>query len=380
MTEPVIWILAIISILLFIAVIILMVIILKPKAQSDLEYRARNQQELLSKLESLKVEVAKELEILNSQTKGEIKDQLNTFKETISTKVQTDISSINDKVENRLKEGFKSTSELFDVISNRLVAIDHTQKNIEKLSGHVDDLSKLLSDKKLRGMYGEVQLYHILDNVFGENNKDLYEKQKKLSNQTIVDALIYGPDGLGHIPIDSKFSLENYVLMNNPEASKDEQNQAARDFKINIKKHIDDISNKYIITPETANQAIMFIPSEAVFSEVQSKHIDLIEYAQKKHVWITSPTTLVYMLSLMMVLNSNASREKNALRMLQELQAIYDDFKRFFDRFSELQKILTRLNEATSTLDITVGKINRKVYMIENSEFDTLEDEKKKTT
>lgn len=380
MTEPVIWILAIISILLFIAVIILMVIILKPKAQSDLEYRARNQQELLSKLESLKVEVAKELEILNSQTKGEIKDQLNTFKETISTKVQTDISSINDRVENRLKEGFKSTSELFDVISNRLVAIDHTQKNIEKLSGHVDDLSKLLSDKKLRGMYGEVQLYHILDNVFGENNKDLYEKQKKLSNQTIVDALIYGPDGLGHIPIDSKFSLENYVLMNNPEASKDEQNQAARDFKINIKKHIDDISNKYIITPETANQAIMFIPSEAVFSEVQSKHLDLIEYAQKKHVWITSPTTLVYMLSLMMVLNSNASREKNALRMLQELQAIYDDFKRFFDRFSELQKILTRLNEATSTLDITVGKINRKVYMIENSEFDTLEDEKKKTT
>ncbi|CDR31538.1 DNA recombination protein rmuC [Acholeplasma oculi] len=380
MTEPVIWILAIISILLFIAVIILMVIILKPKAQSDLEYRARNQQELLSKLESLKVEVAKELEILNSQTKGEIKDQLNTFKETISTKVQTDISSINDRVENRLKEGFKSTSELFDVISNRLVAIDHTQKNIEKLSGHVDDLSKLLSDKKLRGMYGEVQLYHILDNVFGENNKDLYEKQKKLSNQTIVDALIYGPDGLGHIPIDSKFSLENYVLMNNPEASKDEQNQAARDFKINIKKHIDDISNKYIITPETANQAIMFIPSEAVFSEVQSKHLDLIEYAQKKHVWITSPTTLVYMLSLMMVLNSNASREKNALRMLQELQAIYDDFKRFFDRFSELQKILTRLNEATSTLDITVGKINRKVYMIENSEFDTLEDEKKETT
>ncbi len=379
MTEPTLWILATISIVLLITVIILIIVLLKPKTQSDLEYRTRNQQELLSKLESLKIEVAKELEILNSQTKGEIKDQLNTFKETISTKVQTDISSINDKVENRLKEGFKSTSELFDVISNRLVAIDHTQKNIEKLSGHVDDLSKLLSDKKLRGMYGEVQLYHILDNVFGENNKALYEKQKKLSNQAIVDAIIYGPDGVGNISIDSKFSLENYILMNNPDASIDDRNQATKDFKTNIKKHIDDISNKYIVTPETANQAIMFIPSEAVFSEVQSKNLDLIEYAQKKHVWITSPTTLVYMLTLMMVLNANAAKEKNAIKMLQELQAIYDDFKRFFERFQELQKILIRLNDATSTLDITVGKINRKVYRIENSEFDELEEEKKNT-
>src|SRR5690606_10513177 len=206
--------------------------------------------------------------------------------------------------------------------------IDNTQKNIENLSTNVDELSRLLSDKKLRGIYGEGQLYQILDNVFGENNSKLFKKQYKLSNGTMVDAIIFAHDGIGKIPVDSKFPLENYLVINNPDSSKDEVEQATKDFKTNIKKHIDDISSKYIIKQETSDQAIMFVPSEAVFAEIHAKYQELIEYAQRKHVWLTSPTTLVYMLTMLMVMSANIEREKNADRMLKELQGLFEDFSR----------------------------------------------------
>src|SRR5690606_22770731 len=308
--------------------VLIFLLVKKPKSTDD-EARIRYQQELVTKIEHLRNEFAKELELVNTKSKGEIKDELDKFKDYLTHKVTTDVTSINEKVERRLTEGFKTTQELFDGIKERLTVIDTTQKNIEKLSTNVDELSGLLSDKKLRGLYGEAQLYNILNNVFGEGNKVLYEQQKKLSNGTMVDAIIYGPEGVCNIPIDSKFSLENYLLMNDDKASQDERNQAQKDFKTNIKKHIDDISSKYILKGETADQAIMFIPSESVFAEIHAKYPDLIEYAQKRLVWITSPTTLVYMLTMIIVIASNIDREKNAERMLKELEGLYKDFRLF---------------------------------------------------
>lgn len=372
--ETAIIVLSITAATLLATAIFLLVLFLKKRTDADPETRGRNQQELLSKIENLKNDFAKELEIVNSKSKGEIKDELNTFREIISTRVSTDMTSINEKVEKRLVEGFNSSSKLFNDITERLTIIDVTQKNIEKLSTNVDELSSLLSDKKLRGMYGETQLYTILNNVFGEGNKELYERQKKLSNGLMADAVVYGPEGVGNISIDSKFSLENYLLMNSEEAGQDQRNQAGKDFKINIKKHVDDISSKYIIKGETADQAIMFVPSEAVFSEIHAKHPDLIEYAQKRHVWLTSPTTLVYMLTMIIVIASNVSREKNAEKMLKELQGLYDDFRRFFERWEEVKKSITKLNSTAEALEKPMHKLNKKVYQIENSDFELLND------
>lgn len=360
----------------FIIGFIIVIILLTSRKQHnntfDHESRIRNQQELLNKLETLKLEVAKELELINTKSKGEIKDELNAFKEVITTKVTTDMTQINEKVEKRLTEGFKTSKETFDEVVKKLTVIDTTQRNIEKLSTNVDELSRLLSDKKLRGMYGESQLYMILNNVFGENNKDLYQQQYKLSNGSIVDAMIFGHDGIGNIPIDSKFTLENYVLMNNYDASQDERNKATKDFRMNIKKHIEDIATKYIIKGETSNQAIMFIPSEAIFSELHAKFPELIEYAQTKRVWITSPTTLVYMLTMIVVISSNVQREKNAEKMLKELQGLFNDFELFFSRWNDVKKSLEKLNITAEYLDKPMHRLNKKVYKIENSNFEAL--------
>ncbi|MBN3491043.1 DNA recombination protein RmuC [Acholeplasma equirhinis] len=365
---------AVLVLVLILMGVLIFLLVKKPKSTDD-EARIRYQQELVTKIEHLRNEFAKELELVNAKSKGEIKDELDKFKDYLTHKVTTDVTSINEKVERRLTEGFKTTQELFNGIKERLTVIDTTQKNIEKLSTNVDELSGLLSDKKLRGLYGEAQLYNILNNVFGEGNKVLYEQQKKLSNGTMVDAIIYGPEGVGNIPIDSKFSLENYLLMNDDKASQDERNQAQKDFKTNIKKHIDDISSKYILKGETADQAIMFIPSESVFAEIHAKYPDLIEFAQKRLVWITSPTTLVYMLTMIIVIASNIDREKNAERMLKELEGLYKDFRLFFERWDEVKKAIDKMNKVADDLEKPMERLNKKVYQIEKSDFDQLKDE-----
>lgn len=367
-------ILIILSSLVLVFLIVILIILLSKKNQNpnDLENRIKNQQELLNKIENLKLEVSKELELINAKSKSEIKDEINSFKDVITSKVSIDMNQINEKVEKRLTEGFKTSKELFDEVAKKLTVIDTTQRNIEKLSTNVDELSRLLSDKKLRGMYGESQLYMILNNVFGENNSKLYQQQYKLSNGTLVDALVFGPGSVGNISIDSKFSLENYLLMNNHEASQDERNQATKDFKINIKKHIDDISSKYIIKGETSDQAIMFIPSEAIFAEINAKFPELIDYAQNKHVWLTSPTTLVYMLTMILVIASNVQREKNAEKMLKELQSLFNDFELFFKRWDEVKKAVDKLNTVSEALDKPMHRLNKKVYQIEKSNFDEL--------
>src|SRR5690554_2006108 len=185
-------------------------VILKKQSGSNDEYKGRNQQEILSKIENLKSEFKLELEKQNLQSKTDIEKTFNYFREAVSTKLNKDLEHMNEKVETRLKTGFESSDKLFSSVVEKLAIINTTQSNIEQLSTHVVDLKTYLSDKKSRGLYGEVQLYHILDNVFGQNNQNLFGKQHKLSNGYVVDALIFGNNLSPNIPVDSKFSLENY--------------------------------------------------------------------------------------------------------------------------------------------------------------------------
>ena len=200
-------------IVIILFLMILIIILIKGKKYPSNEIKARQQQEILSKIEYLKTDFKSALDKQNMQSQLELERTINYFKEAISTKINVDLQSMNDKVETRLKEGFQSSDKLFSSMLEKLTIIDTTQKNIENLSVHVNDLKTYLSDKKLRGMYGELQLYQILENVFGENNKTLFTKQHKLSNQTVVDAIVYGSGDALNIPIDSKFSLENYIRM-----------------------------------------------------------------------------------------------------------------------------------------------------------------------
>lgn len=354
---------------------ILMIILLRNSKAPTSEIKGRHQQEILSKIEHLQTAFKAEIEKQNLQSKTDIEKTFMSFKEAVSTKLNTDLQTMNEKVETRLKEGFQSSDQLFKNMVEKLAIIDTTQKNIENLSGHVTDLKTYLSDKKQRGMYGEVQLYQILENVFGENNQALFTKQHTLSNGTKVDALVYGSDQALNIPIDSKFSLENYIRMNDETLSEASRKEASKLFEQNIKKHINDIASKYIIKNETTNYALMFIPSEAVFSEIQANYVDLILYAQQKNVWLTSPTTLVYMLTMILLIYQDVEKEKHAEKMLLEIDRLFDDFRLFFARWDTFKKEIKKLVDSIDSLDKPMERLNKKVYKIKTSDFDNLDND-----
>ncbi|NLJ58895.1 MAG: DNA recombination protein RmuC [Tissierellia bacterium] len=294
---------------------------------------------------------------------------LNENFSALNEQVRQNLDRINTRVEERLNEGFEKTNKTFINILERLSKIDEAQKKIDSLSTNIVSLQDVLTDKKSRGTFGEVQLNHILSVVFGEKNDKIYELQKKLSNSTIADAVLHMPEPVGMLCIDSKFPLENYQRMIDMNFSESERKQYTRDFKSNVKKHINDISSKYIIQGQTSNQAIMFIPAEAIFAEINAYHQDLLDYAGEKRVWLTSPTTLMSVLSTVQVVLRNLEREKYADIIHQELNKLGKEFKLYKKRWDNLAKNIKRVSDDVDKINITSNKIERKFDQISKVEM-----------
>ena len=304
---------------------------------------------------------------------GETSRTLNENFESLNDKVSTNLDKINMRVEERLNEGFEKTNKTFVNILERLSKIDEAQKKIDSLSTNIVSLQDVLTDKKSRGTFGEVQLNHILTTVFGENNNKVYELQKKLKNGMIADAVLYIPEPVGMLCVDSKFPLENYQRMIDKSISDMERKVFERDFKTNVKKHINDISSKYIINGVTSEQAIMFLPAEAIFAEINAYHQDLIDYAGFKKVWIASPTTLMSVLSTVQVVLRNLEREKYASIIHEELNNLGREFKLYKDRWDSLAKDIKKVSDDVDKIHITSNKIEKKfdrLSKVEISDYD----------
>ncbi len=299
---------------------------------------------------------------------------LNTFKESMMQHIDRQMKEINEKVELRLTSGFDKTNKTFTDVIERLGRIDEAQKKIESLSGEVVSLNVLLTDKKTRGIFGEVQLYQLLSVVFGETT-NLYGKQKTLSNGYIADVVIYAPEPMGMVAVDSKFPLDNYRRMVNRELGDADRAQATKDFEKDVKKHIDDIKNKYIVFGETSDQAFMFIPAEAIFAEIAAHFEELNNYAQKNRVWIVSPTTLFSTLSMVQMVAKNMERDKQAQLIVTELIKLGDEFRRYVDRWDKLKKSIDSVAKNAENVNITSNKISTKFKHISNTEFNAIEDE-----
>jgi DNA recombination protein RmuC len=322
-------------------------------------------------------------ESINKSSKESLTD-LNTFKDGLNKQIvdsftglsktlNDQMNSINQRVENRLTEGFEKTNKTFMNVLERLSKIDEAQKNIEKLSTDVTSLQHILTDKKSRGTFGEVQLNHILESIFGENNTKVFETQYTLSNGKIVDALLHIGESMGDLAIDSKFPLENYQRMVDHELTERERVEATRKFKADLKKHVDDIATKYIILQETAEQAVMFIPAEAIFAEINAYHQDVIQYAQKKRVWMASPTTLMSFLTTVQVLLQNIERDKHAKVIQEELIKLGDEFNRYRERWNKLSRSIEAVRKDAEKVTITTEKITKRFDEISAVEIEEKE-------
>lgn len=311
----------------------------------------------------------------NNETLLKISNQFKDSEKVINETISKNLENINKKVEERLNEGFKETNKTFMNIIERLSKIDEAQKKIESLTNNIVSLQDILNDKKARGTFGEVQLSVILNSSFGENNVKVFELQKKLSNDYIVDAYLHMPEPNGNISIDSKFPLENYRIMKDKDSSEEKVLMATRLFKQDIKKHIDDISSKYIIEGETSEQAIMFVPSEAVFAEINAYYDELVDYANKKRVLITSPTTLMALLKVIMVVHKDSELNKNTKILFKELEILGKDFKLYSKRWESLQKDIDKVTQDVKEINTTTNKLSNKFDKIQNGKIGYLIEE-----
>ena len=304
--------------------------------------------------------------------KNDLTRNMNDDFNKLNDQVEQRLIIINEKVNARLDQNFEKTNKTFTSVIERLSKIDEAQKKIETLSTDIVSLQSILTDKKSRGIFGEVNLKHILVSVFGENNNSIYSLQHTMSNSYIADCCLFAPEPLGTIAIDSKFPLENYQLMVDKNLSAEERARYEKLFKMDVKKHIDAISSKYIIPGETSNQAIMFLPAEAIFAEINAYHPDIIEYSYKKHVWITSPTTLISTLTVVEMIVKNIERDKYTSIIHEELNKLGLEFSRYRERWDKLSRSIQAVNRDVENVSITTDKITKKFETINKVEVNKL--------
>ena len=328
-----------------------------------------NEADITERLGRFEVNINKEISDFNNNLVKEI----NMNFDSLSKNVEDRLYKINEKVNERLDQNFEKTNKTFTNILERLSKIDEAQKKIDSLSTDIVSLQSILTDKKSRGIFGEVNLNHILKSVFGEGNDKIYKIQYSLPNGSIVDSILFAPDPLGTIAIDSKFPLENYRMMVDKKLPQDVRDRYEKQFKLDVKKHIDAISDKYIIKDVTSNQAIMFLPAEAIFAELNAYHSDLIEYAYKKRVWITSPTTLMSTLTVIQMIIKNIERDKYTSVIHDELNKLGVEFGRYRERWDKLAKSIQSVNKEVEDVHITSEKISKKFDIISGVEIDKLQ-------
>lgn len=301
------------------------------------------------------------------------REQQKLIQETVTrlgSVVDGRLAEISGKVTERLDEGFKKTNETFANVMARLATIDEAQKKIDSLTSNVVTLQEILGDKRSRGAFGEVQLEALVRNTLPP---DAYEFQATLSNKNRVDCLLILPEPTGRVPVDSKFPLENYNRMFDPALAEADRSVAMRQFKADVKKHVDDISSKYLIEHETSDGAVMFLPAEAIFAEIHAHHPDLVEYAMQRRVWPVSPTTLMAVLNTARAVIKDVETRKQIHIIKDELGKLGKDFGRFEERMKKLATHIRQANDDVQEVSISSDKISKRFRQIESVDLEHLQ-------
>jgi DNA recombination protein RmuC len=291
--------------------------------------------------------------------------------QALNTRIDQRLGEISGKVNERLDEGFRKTNETFVSVMSRLATIDEAQKKIESLTGSVVSLQELLGDKRARGAFGEVQLEALVRNVLPQS---AYEMQSTLSNGTRADCVLKLPAPTGKIAIDSKFPLENYHRMFAATSNDIERAAAQKQFRQDLRRHVDAICSKYIIPGETSTGAVMFIPAEAVFAEIHAHHAEVVEYAMTHCVWIVSPTTLMAVLNTARAVLKDVETRRQVHVIKECLARLAVEFGRFDERMRDLARHIKQAHDDVEKVQITSSKISQRFAQIEGVELGELEE------
>lgn len=336
------------------------------------EHRMRFDEHQLSSLKILQDTLQKGVQ----DTRFSVKEALTDYAIELGKRVDgltntTDLrlKEINQQVEKRLAEGFEKTTETFSDVIKRLALIDAAQKQISELSGNVVNLQEILNDRRSRGTFGEVQLEALIRNVIPDQHCSF---QHTFSNNKRVDCLLILPEPTGNIAIDAKFPLENFRQLMDASLSESDRKPIEQQFRIDIRKHLQDISEKYIIPGETSDGAVMFIPAEAVFAEIHARYPDLVEFAHRAKVWMVSPTTMMAILTTARAVLKDAATRKQLHIIQKHLNMLASDFERFQKRMDNLAKHIAQAHTDVDEVHTSAKKITQRFGQIEKVEIENM--------
>ncbi len=343
---------------------------------------AANREQLLQRVGEIRSDILeKALGALAEQAKSQsetLQDsvrslalQLTGSIETLTRTADARLAEIQGKVNERLEDGFRKTNETFVSVMERLATIDEAQKKIDGLTTNVVSLQELLGDKRSRGAFGEVQLEALVRNVLPPSS---YEFQVTLSNGNRADCLLRLPEPTGSVVVDSKFPLENYHRMFESELNDIERFTIQKQFRADVRKHVDDIATRYILPGETSDGAVMFIPAEAVFAEIHARHSEVVDHAMQKRVWIVSPTTMMAVLNTARAVIKDVETRRQVHVIKDELSKLGKDFGRFEQRMKKLADHIRQAHDDAQQVQISSDKIVRRFTQIEKVELDSSAD------
>ena len=385
-----------ILIVVFIGLVILTVLVIKlSKKPTSIESGASDKElgMLSEQIKSLEVILKKDIEASLAKEMVQVNEtnnqKLERFQtniietmtkrfESINLQLGEKMKEINQKVEDKLKEGFQGTSETMAQVRERLKVIDEAQKNMESLSKDVVSLRSIMEGNQTRGAYGEYQLNMVLHNVFGDTVGCYQEqytiKKVKDGDDVRADAVVFMPEPNKMICIDSKFPFQDYerLMKEEDESNKEEYKRL---FASAVKKHITVIKDKYIIEGKTAPEALMFIPNDGVFAYIHQELLDAVDYARDKRVILTSPSTLPAILVTINMVRIEAERAKNVKEISKQLDALGKQFTLFSNEWTQLSRQLDTATKTREKLDSRVSRITNKFDAIStNSDIEEIEE------
>lgn len=301
----------------------------------------------------------------SSQQQSQLSEAINEQKLSVLKIMDEKLLAVTKSVGEGLQQSTAKTTETIQDLRERLAKIDVAQQKISHLSEQVVSLQEVLSNKQARGAFGEIQLNDLVKSILPPS---AYEFQSVLSNQKRADCVLKLPNPPGTIVIDSKFPLESYQALRNA-ASDREKVEAERFFRASVLKHIKDIAEKYIISGETAESALMFLPAESIYAELYTNFTDVVEVSYRSKVWIVSPTTLMATLNTVRAVLKDATMREQAGVIQKEVGTLVEDISRLDERIENLSKHFELASKDIGEIRISSGKIARRIDKIEELEL-----------
>ena len=324
--------------------------------------------EMADNMYRAQTELAGRLSMMNENNirqQNQLATAINEQKVSMLKMVDEKLLEVTKNVGQGLQQSTEKTNQTLHDLRERLAKIDVAQQKISTLSEQVVSLQEVLTNKQARGAFGEIQLNDLVSSILPPS---AYAFQVVLSNQKRADCVLKLPNPPGTIVIDSKFPLESYQALRKA-SNEREKLEADRFFKASVLKHIKDISEKYIIPGETAESALMFMPSESVYAELHANFVDVVEASYRAKVWIVSPTTLMATLNTVRAVLKDARMQEQAGVIQKEVGMLIEDIDRIDERIENLSKHFDMASKDIGEIKVSSGKISKRIEKIEDIEL-----------